>query len=44
MGLIEVIKGSGHISIWLYKLLITIDHWGWKHKKSPLIDFSWNPD
>lgn len=45
--IIDVIKGGGHVSVWLFgKLLITIDYWQSPCKPSgaKFIDFSWNPD
>lgn len=44
-GSVFVIFGSGHTSIWVWLLLITVDIWGWRHgfNKWP-VSFDWNPD
>ncbi len=46
MKIIQIIKGGSHISVWIWKLLVTIDYWKspYRPKGAKLISLDWNPD
>jgi hypothetical protein len=47
MKFIEVIKGQGHTSIWVWEFLITVDMYHWGRKKWQiwrLLSISYKPD
>ena len=40
----DIIRGSGHTSIWIGPVLVTLDWYGYKHRGLPLISINWMPD
>jgi hypothetical protein len=42
--MIQIVKGSGHTSVWIGSLLITVDWFGYKRMGLKLVDIAWNPD